>query len=388
MAIKSSAFPYRRGSNSSERDFFDIPDESIKTIAKRQLRRPRTWITLLVLFLLQWRFRRSPSSDASWPPLDQNRVDWSRYAYTSYATSETYLCNCVMVFEALHRFGSRAERVLFYPQEWDLVVENDVDRISQLLLLARDAYNVDLRPVVVENIRVDAKVAQHGYAEAGWDTSTIKLNAFGLLQYDRVIHLDSDMTLLQHMDELFFLPKAQIAMPRAYWLLPEVHTLSSLMAVIEPSFREYTTLREFIQPALAGQRDMNQTDHRYDMEVLNDRYGDSALVLPHRQYGLLSGEFRNKDHSRYLGSSEEEWNPDKVLAEAKFVHFSDWPMPKPWVMWPGKLLAELQPACDYFPGTPQESGCRDREVWKQLYDDNRRQRRDICKILSFPAPVI
>jgi hypothetical protein len=35
--------------------------------------------------------------------------------------------------------------------------------------------------------------------------------------------------------------------------------------------------------------------NRYDMELLNRRYGDSAMVLPHRQYGLLSGEFRKKD---------------------------------------------------------------------------------------------
>lgn len=182
------------------------------------------------------------------------------------------------------------------------------------------------------------------------------------------------MTLLQHLDELFFLPKTPIAMPRAYWLLPEINTLSSLIAVIEPSFRDYTDLRDFIQPALFGQIDINQTDKRYDMEVLNSRYGESAMVLPHRQYGLLSGEFRAKNHRRYLGT-HEEWNPDKVLAEAKFVHFSDWPLPKPWVMWPQKQLAEMQPACDINPGTPEESGCRDREVWKQLYDDFRRRRK-------------
>ncbi|KAJ5660734.1 Glucose N-acetyltransferase 1 [Penicillium longicatenatum] len=386
MAIKSSAFPYRRGSNSSEKDFFDIADESILAIAKRQLRRPRTWITLVVLFfLLQWRFRERPPASGL-AHINYNKVDWSRYAYTSYATSETYLCNCVMVFEALDRLGSRAERVMFYPQEWDLIVQNEADRTSQLLLMAQNKYKVQLRPILVEGIRIDPKGEEHGSSKAEWDSSTVKLNSFGLLQYDRVIHLDSDMTLLQHLDELFFLPKTPIAMPRAYWLLPETNTLSSLMAVIEPSFRDYTDLREVIQPALFGQIDINQTDSRYDMEVLNSRYGDSAMVLPHRQYGLLSGEFRTKNHRRYLGT-HEEWNPDKVLAEAKFVHFSDWPLPKPWVMWPQKQLAELQPACDINPGTPEESSCRNREVWKQLYDDFRRRRKDICKLLSFPAPI-
>ena len=162
MAIKSSAFPYRRGSTSSEKDFFDIPDESILAIAKRQLRRPRTWITVVILFfLLQWRFReRSPPSGL--PHINYNKVDWSRYAYTSYATSETYLCNCVMMFEALDRLGSRAERVMFYPQEWDLIVQNEADRTSQLLLMAQDKYKVQLRPILVEGIRIDPKGEGHG----------------------------------------------------------------------------------------------------------------------------------------------------------------------------------------------------------------------------------
>jgi hypothetical protein len=213
------------------------------------------------------------------------------------------------------------------------------------------------------------------------------LSAFGAVEYDRVIHLDSDITLLQHMDELFFLPSTTIAMPRAYWLLPHTKTLSSLVAVIEPSFREYTALTDYLKPVQAGQIELNLTDTRYDMEVLNDRYGDNAMVLPHRPYGLISGEFRNKDHRIYLGNDHETWNPDLALAEAKFVHFSDWPLPKPWVMWPHEILAKVQPACDNNPGTPDESGCRDREVWRKLYDDFRRQRKDICRLLSYPAPV-
>ncbi|KAJ5741149.1 Glucose N-acetyltransferase 1 [Penicillium malachiteum] len=384
MAIKSSAFPYRRGSDASEKDFFDIADESIAQIVKRQLRRPRTWITLLVFFLMIKLYRSRPQPDTSLlPHINYNKVDWSRYAYTQYATSETYLCNCLMVFEALERLGSKADRILFYPQEWDLIIENDGDRTSQLLVMAKEEYNVQMRPIFIDGVRPPE---DRGPAQASWDTSTAKLSAFALLEYERVIHLDSDMTLLQHMDELFFLPKASVAMPRAYWLLPETKILSSLIAVIEPSYLEFTTLRDASKPAVYGQIDVNLTDGRFDMELLNSRFGDNAMVLPHRQYGLISSEFRLKDHWRYLGNAQEEWNPDKILSEAKFVHFSDWPLPKPWTMWQPSQLAELQPACDNNPGTPEESGCRDREVWKGLYDDFRRRRKAICKLLSFPAP--
>ncbi|KAJ5248626.1 hypothetical protein N7468_000077 [Penicillium chermesinum] len=317
------------------------------------------------------------------PHIDFNKVDWSRYAYTQYATSETYLCNSIMVFDSLERLGSRAERILFHPLEWDLIVQDEGDRISQLLLMAKDKYRVELRPIAIEGIRVEPEGGPS--AKASWDTSVAKLAAFGVVQYERVIHLDNDLTVLQNMDELFFLPETTIAMPRAYWLLPHTDILTSLLAVIQPSYREYTALREDGSAVASGQVG-NLKENRFDMEILNGRYGDVAMVLPHKQYGLITGEFRKKDHRYYLGE-DAEWNPDKVLAEAKLVHFSDWPLPKPWVMWPQKQLAELQPQCDKNPGTPQESGCRDREVWKELYDDFRRRRKDICKLLSYPAPV-
>jgi alpha-N-acetylglucosamine transferase len=191
-----------------------------------------------------------------------------------------------------------------------------------------------------------------------------------------VIHLDSDSTVLQNMDELFFLPSAQVAMPRAFWELPHTKQLSSQLIVLEPSHREYYALMEEAKPAMYGQVDTSNNDtHQYDMDILDKRYGNSALVLPHRQYSLITGEFRNKDHRRYLGNEYETWDPDRALAEAKLIHFSDWPLPKPWVMWPRELLTEVMPKCDYKPGTAEESGCRDRAVWKKLYDDFRRRRK-------------
>lgn len=46
---------------------------------------------------------------------------------------------------------------------------------------------------------------------------------------------------------------------------------------------------------------------------------------------MLSAEFRGKDHVKNLGSSEEVWDGPQALKDAKFVHFSDWPVLKPWL---------------------------------------------------------
>lgn len=219
--------------------------------------------------------------------------------------------------------------------------------------------------------------------------SITKLLAFKLTKYKRVLHLDSDITLLQHLDELFLLPKTPIAMPRAYWsdmTNDGQWPFTSLMILLEPNVLEFTELMNLLKLW----SDQGSKRDRYDMDLLNARFAFSATTIPHRPYALLSAEFRRRDHLPYLGDDGTAWNPDKMFAEAKLVHFSDWPLPKPWIMWPRRGLAELQPDCgDSFAslrGGAIETPCRDREIWKELYEDFRIRRRDICRILSVPAP--
>ncbi|MCJ1274615.1 hypothetical protein MMC21_002412 [Puttea exsequens] len=291
------------------------------------------------------------------PSLIYNNVDWTRYAYSQYATNSAYLCNAVMVFEALSRLGSKADRILLYPQQWDTDIESLDDRDSQLLVKARDWYNVKLTPVEIPKEGNDA-----------WDGSLTKFMAWGQTSYDRVLHLDSDVTVLKSLDELFLLPSAKVAMLRAYWKLPEQKTLTSLFVLLEPDEVEY-------QQLMVAARPDHRKKNEYDMEILNSFYGDSAMVLPHRQYGLLSGEFRTGDHRNYLGNALEAWDPDRVMREASLVHFSDWPLPKPWIMWPHKLIGEIMPKCRS--GKNGNDDCRDKNVWMGLYDDFRR-RRKVC----------
>lgn len=202
---------------------------------------------------------------------------------------------------------------------------------------------------------------------------------FTLVDYERVIALDSDITLLSSLDELFMLPQTPIAMPRAYWFPNAPRPLTSLLMVIKPDMEEYDRFRAIINN---GGNDQLVAAQRFDMELLNDRFEESAMVLPHRPYALLSGEFRTHNHSAYLGSLYEKWDAEKVFKEAKLVHFSDWPLPKPWIMWPQEGLAEMQPDC----GGSHEGTCVERKLWKHLYEDFRQRRKDICRLLSVPAP--
>ena len=291
------------------------------------------------------------------PSLRYKNVDWSLYAYSSFATSTAYLCNSVMLFEALSRLGSKADRILFYPETWDLQVSNSRDRDSQLLVKAQEDYGVKLIPM-------DMYKAGNG----NWNVSFARFLAWDQSQYDRVMHLDSDMTMYKHLDELFMLPSAQVAMARAYWALPEKKALSSKLVLVEPSHSEYERLLERAS-------DVQKLGEIFDMDELNGTYDGSALVLPHLRYGLTSGEFRSENHEKYLGRSGAVWDPEWVMKEASLIHFLDSPLPKPWIMWPRNLMAELVPPCRILEGGKED--CRDKEIWLGLYDDFR-QRRKVC----------
>lgn len=347
------------------------------------------WLLAVLAVLLLFYFLHKPSQGLAIPGTT-GHIIWSDYAYTQYATDEHYLCNSVMLFESLHRLGSKADRVLFYPRSWDTTVHSSKDRTSQLLVIARDTYKVKLHPIDFFTVKHDDTDTER--TGQTWDASVNKLRAFELTQYKRVIQLDSDSTMFTHLDELFFLPSAPAAMPRAYWDLELDHALTntrltSMLIVLEPSALEAEKLWE-LAAGVGNETGTLNAGLNFDMEILNTRYRNNALVLPHRGYALLTGEFRRHgrhNHSDYLGT-QEEWDPDAALKEAKVVHFSDWPLPKPWIMWPNSLMRDLRPDCEFDSGTSSEHGCRDREVWMGLYDNFRRRRKEICALLSVPAP--
>lgn len=143
-------------------------------------------------------------------PQTNDSVQWSRFAYTQYATNQAYLCNSVMLFEILHRLESKADRLLMYPSDYQIDDEELESESfeSRLLRKARDEYNVKLQPIQIQRrgagdrmytssgrrMLVDSALIEN---PATWAESYTKLLAFNQTQYDRVLSLDSDSTVLQ-----------------------------------------------------------------------------------------------------------------------------------------------------------------------------------------------
>lgn len=174
------------------------------------------------------------------------------------------------------------------------------------------------------------------------------------------------------MDELFLLPPCPVAMPRAYWLHPDKHILASQLILVHPNAKEFERVLDAID---------NAGENEYDMEIMNKLYEHSALIIPHRSYGMLTAEFRGDNHAEYLGSDREQWDPAAAFNEAKFVHFSDWPVPKPWIGMPEDIRNEKQPPCRERDGVQQ---CIERELWNGLYHDFA-ERREV-RLFFFNLP--
>jgi hypothetical protein len=109
------------------------------------------------------------------------------------------------------------------------------------------------------------------------------------------------------------------------------------------------------------------------MEIINNLFGNICELLPQREYALLTGEYRSQDHRALLG--EEQWDPDRVTGEARFVHFSDYPFPKPWEESTMKKQQEAVPKCEVDQEGRED--CRARDIWVELYRDFK-MRRKVC----------
>jgi len=118
-----------------------------------------SFITLVLLFIFygprqhlsSFDWNRCPSPQTvPGSPAESADIDWSRYAYTQYVTNTAYLCNSVMLFEILHRLGSKADRVMMYPSSMHPdPTSTSVE--SKLLLKAQKEYGVKLLPIEVKH---------------------------------------------------------------------------------------------------------------------------------------------------------------------------------------------------------------------------------------------
>ncbi|KAF2011833.1 glycosyltransferase family 8 protein [Aaosphaeria arxii CBS 175.79] len=292
-----------------------------------------------------------------------------KFAYAQYATDEAYFCNALINAKRLKEFGATADVVLMYPSDWDAKPSDSVN--AKMLTYARSTFpNIYLEPV--DRISTSS-------GDPTWAQSLTKFNAFRLSNYSRVLYFDSDSLVLNSLDHYFLAPLSRLAVPRAYWLndidsasIAE-QTICSHVMLLQPDQYYYDTI-------------MNETQRskNFDMEVINSLFKGSAMILPHRRLALLTGEFRTRDHQKYLREEPDaEWNAMAEVSRSVLVHFSDWPLPKPWKPRSQQQWEDAQPACDENDERDKEKEdrppCADRMMWSGFYETYDMEKQKVCE---------
>ncbi|TVY60633.1 Glucose N-acetyltransferase 1 [Fusarium oxysporum f. sp. cubense] len=313
----------------------------------------------------------SNSESKTWFPLLQQKPSWTteqlepKFAYAQYATNLDYLCNAIINFSLLRMYGASHDLVLIFPKDWSEGTSEQAKAIDNIRSKHPDIY---LRPM---------DVISTSKGDATWRDSLTKFQSFSLTEWTRILAFDSDSLVLNTMDYYFLSPMAPLAVPRAYWLNEKdtdvaKQVLGSHVMLLEPSKARYNKI---IKEALQS--------GEFDMEVINHMFRDSAMILPHRRLALLTGEFRAKNHSQYLAPDEdEEWNAMAEVSRASLVHFSDWPLPKPWKHRTAKQWNDALPDCPKNePSRDDRPKCADRVMWTGFYEDYDRLKDQECGIL-------
>ncbi|KAJ3160198.1 hypothetical protein HDU86_001034 [Geranomyces michiganensis] len=230
--------------------------------------------------------------------------DTRKLAYVFYVTSDIYACACMAIVASILKAGKRA----------------DIGLVALVTPRVPKHRVAQLASAQIRTMEVSAMAAKT--MDPTWRESLTRLAAFKLTEFDRIVVLDADGTVLKSLDFLFDLPPYPIYAPRAYWL-PQPF-LASTLYVIEPSQALYDAQVEVYQKAA----DAGET--LFDMDVANRAFKDVASFLP-GTIALLNGDFNQSPLStapaNHFKKNEEVWK------DPYYVHFSEAPLGgygKPW----------------------------------------------------------
>ena len=294
----------------------------------------------------------------------------SQNAYVQYATNRQYLCNALINAHRLRKFNVNAQIAVLVPPTFVDAPTNPIARLMD-----------SLKELNVKVHTMDMTSRDLHRDDVTYRDSLHKLEILHL-PYERIVYFDSDGLVMSSLDHLFTAPDADMLLPEAYYVPNTERVLSSAIMVVKPG-------EELFQHAIALAR--NATSSDYDMEIINqlamsEEYKRSTGILPWKRYLILTGIFRDPTSYFYTTAkpvrSENEilsvtefnehgtWSARKVYDEAYYIHFSDWPIPKPWVDDKGVQVGMHGPKCRdplLDPAKKADGDCEEVQVWREIY---------------------
>tara|TARA_B100001142_G_scaffold330256_1_gene397371 strand:+ start:5581 stop:6348 length:768 start_codon:yes stop_codon:yes gene_type:complete len=222
----------------------------------------------------------------------------NRFSYLFFATSRDHVCAVKVMVARLKELGSQGADYVCVVQNKELLELFENSAIKAVIYVA------------------EKEVAGNSY----FRHAMMKMYAFQMYEYERVIFLDADSYVMKNLDHLFLLPDVEVAAPVANW--ENEFCITAALMVIKPSRKTWEDKIEKGIQIIAGKggTEMTLMNELYQHRIKTNRILPELLVLPCK-YLILSTEFTFPEP--YHQSNEALWNETFVF------HFSGG-FGKPW----------------------------------------------------------
>ena len=152
------------------------------------------------------------------------------YAYVTLLSTNQYLLGVLAMFESLKRTNPNVKEFI--------VIINEEITVNNIQILKSFGYKV----IQKNKIRVTTKNQNNLY----WLNTFDKFHVFELTEYNKIIYLDSDLYILQNIDELFTKPNLS-GVIAGKEIAPNWEGINSGLMVIEPKEGIVNQLIDFMQ---------------------------------------------------------------------------------------------------------------------------------------------
>lgn len=246
----------------------------------------------------------------------------NKYAYVTLLSTEDYLLGVLVCHWSWKQTQS--------PYPFICLVTDNICSSSINILKLQGIEVINIEKYVPNSYRetlekmsddqVNSSMANKDFNQNGWHNCWSKLCIFKLIQYDKVIYIDSDTWFWRNMDELF--EKPFLTAVRDY-----NNKLCAGLLVIEPSIEEWERVTRTVEeyPLYPG----NPQKLTNDQEVINITYDKwyefKDNILPDYYHKSIA----------FLNYADEDWLSYNI-GNIKALHIMN---QKPWLV--GKELVKI-----------------------------------------------
>lgn len=244
----------------------------------------------------------------------------NQYSYITVMSNERYLPGVIALKRALEETNAKYPLHVIIPQE-------------QAEKLDAELKKYDIKSITRPYI---SRTNKASFENSYWNHTFFKLAITSLVEFDKIVFLDSDMLILNNLDELFLKPNLS-AVVAGKAMNPEWVELNSGLMVIEPDMDMYNRLIEEIDNTIKERNDNGLACG--DQDVFAKAYPkwkhDKSLQLDEKYntfYGEIAKYFKKKIY--------------KKKRDVSVVHFVG--SQKPWEYTPKRKMMLLLLALKNF----------------------------------------